>query len=104
MTNLEQPRGSETRAPLTRPKRALVLTLGTNFAVLALTVVSGTLNARLLGPRGRGELAAIQTIPAALAGIAVLGLPSAVGYFTARNPSEVRRLTVTGAAIALLSA
>jgi len=104
MSEVEQPRGSAPRAPLSRPKRALVLTLGTNFAVLALTVVSGTMNARLLGPGGRGELAAIQTIPSALASIAVLGLPSAVGYFTARNPREVRRLAVTGATIAVLSA
>lgn len=104
MSDAEPSRGSPPRGPLTRPKRNLLLTLGTNFALMGLTVVSGTMNARLLEPRGRGELAAIQTIPSALGAIAVLGLPSAVAYFTARNPNEARRLTTTAAIIAFLAA
>jgi len=104
MSDGEPPRGSPPPGPMTRPKRNLLLTLGTNFALLGVTVVSGTMNARLLGPRGRGELAAIQTIPTALAAIAVLGLPSGVAYFTARNPKDARRLATTAAIMALLAA
>jgi O-antigen/teichoic acid export membrane protein len=86
-----------------RSKRSLLLTLGTNFGILGLTVATGTLNARLLGPSGRGELAAIQTIPSVLGMLSMLGLPSAVGYFAARSPIEARRLTVTALGICLLA-
>lgn len=81
--------------------RSFVLTFGTNLGIMGLTFVTGTLNARLLGPVGRGELAAIQNIPAALGTIALLGLPSAVGYYSAHRPREARALTVTAALICL---
>ncbi len=44
--------------------------------------------ARLLGPTGRGELAAIQTWAGFLAVIATLGLPEAVVLFCSREPSR----------------
>ena len=75
------------------------MTLATNFGIMGLTVVTGSVNARVLGPTGRGELAAIQTIPSALGMFALLGLPSAVGYFSARRPAEVRAFTATAVAI-----
>jgi len=65
-------------------------------------VVTGTLNARLLGPSGRGELAAIQTIPSMIAMVAFLGLPSAVAFFSARRPTEARMLTSTAVTLCLL--
>jgi O-antigen/teichoic acid export membrane protein len=45
-----------------------------NFLVYGLGVVTGPLQARALGPAGRGELAAIVVVPAVLAVIADLGL------------------------------
>lgn len=44
--------------------------------------------ARLLGVAGRGQLAAIQTLPTALAGISMLGMPEALVFFSAKRPSE----------------
>jgi O-antigen/teichoic acid export membrane protein len=82
----------------------LLRTFAANIGILGLTVATGTINARLLGPTGRGELAAIQTVPSVLGMIALLGLPSAVGYFTARRPAEARSFTVTAAAICLVAA
>jgi O-antigen/teichoic acid export membrane protein len=81
----------------------LALTLGANLGILGLTMVSGTLNARILGPAGRGELAAIQTIPSFLGMLALLGLPSAVGYFSARRPAEARAFALTGVGMCLLA-
>ena len=78
------------------------MTFGTNIGIMGLTFVTGTLNARLLGPTGRGELAAIQNIPTFLGTIALLGLPGAVGYYSARRPEEARALTVTAAVICLI--
>ena len=47
--------------------------------------------ARLLGPSGRGELAAIQTWPNFIAIIAMLGMPEAVVYYAARDPERAGR-------------
>ena len=85
-------------------KKSLVLTLGANLGILVLTMATGMLNARLLGPSGRGELAAIQTIPSLIGTIAFLGLPSAVAYFSARRPSETRMLASTALVLCLLAA
>src|SRR3569623_452627 len=81
--------------------RNFLLTIKTNVGIRGLTFVTGTLNARLLGPTGRGELAAIQNIPACLGAIALLGLPSAGAYYSAHRPREARAFTVTAALICL---
>jgi O-antigen/teichoic acid export membrane protein len=57
-----------------------------NFLVYGLGVVTGPLQARALGPAGRGELAAIVVVPAVLAVIADLGLST----FTARAVARGR--------------
>jgi len=99
----QRPAGSVEAAtiPGTPRRRNFVLTVGTNLTIMGLTFVTGTLNARLLGPSGRGELAAIQNIPGCLGTIALLGLPSAVGYYTARRPHEARALALTAATMCL---
>jgi len=84
-------------------KKSLFLTLGGNLGILLLTMATGMLNARLLGPSGRGELAAIQTIPSMIGTIAYLGLPSAVAYFSARRPSDTRMLASTAVVLCLLA-
>jgi O-antigen/teichoic acid export membrane protein len=55
-------------------------TLGTNLARLALGVVTGVLTARLLGPHGRGELAALVIWPQAFAYAATLGIPAGITF------------------------
>jgi len=92
---------SKVPAPPNRRARHFFLTFGANLGIMGLTFATGTLNARLLGPSGRGELAAIQNIPAYLGALASLGLPAAVGYYTARRPGEARALVVTGSGLCL---
>lgn len=91
-------------APRRRPDRALRGTLATNIALAILGVGTGILAARLLGPSGEGELAAIQTWPLLLGTLAMLGLDSALVYFVARHPERSKQLTSTASLIGLLSA
>jgi O-antigen/teichoic acid export membrane protein len=64
-------------------------------------MMSGILAARLLGPMGRGELAAIQTWPLATATFATLGMPEAIVYYSAREPDNAGRYLGSGIVIAL---
>jgi O-antigen/teichoic acid export membrane protein len=66
-------------------------------------LATSILAARLLGPAGRGELAAIQTWPAIVATVAILGLPEAVVYFAARQPHRAGSYLGSAMALALLS-
>ena len=80
---------------------------GTLFAtvvVYATAALTGPLAARLLGPEGRGVLAAIQLWPGALATIAMLGLPEAIVYFGAREPDRAAQWLFTAQFIALAAA
>jgi len=77
----------------------VVLTSGSNILLGLLGVLTGALAARLLGPDGRGELAAIQMWPNFLAAIANLGLPEAIVYFSARF--TIRSGRYLGSAVAL---
>src|SRR5262245_53450513 len=69
----------------------VLLTSGSNILLALLGVVTGALAARLLGPDGRGQLAAIQMWPNFLAAIANLGLPEAIVYFSARSRTNSGR-------------
>jgi O-antigen/teichoic acid export membrane protein len=64
------------------------MTTGANGALAILTFATGTIAARLLGPVGRGELAAIQTWPMFISTVAMLGMGEAAIYFGARDPSR----------------
>src|SRR4051794_34904218 len=76
----------------------------TNGLLGALGIVTGVIAARWLGPQGRGELAAIQLWPSLFASLAMLGLPDAVIYFSARHPSQSRRFLVTAGLLAFVVA
>lgn len=78
-------------------KRAALITTGANLLMSVLGVFTGVVAARLLGPKGRGELAAIQAWPSALAALALLGTSEAVLYFCARAP--LRRAQYLSAAL-----
>ncbi len=82
----------------------VALTVGTNFGLAALGLITGSLVARLLGPEGRGELAAIQTWATFLALLASLGLPDAVVYFTGRTPAKSATYLTSAVVAMLLSA
>lgn len=80
-----------------------VLTAGTNVLLASLGVVTGILAARLLGPDGRGELAAIQLWPSFIGTVAMLGLPEALTYFCAREPAKAGQYLGSAMSLALLS-
>lgn len=68
---------------------ASLQTIIANAMIVGFGLITGSLVARILGPSGRGELAAIQLWPAILASLATVGLPDAVVYWGARQPSNV---------------
>lgn len=76
---------------------------GTNVFNAIIGLMSGVLAARLLGPDGRGELAAIQMWPLTIATIAMLGLTEALVYFSAKNPERSGSYLGTAIAMALMS-
>ncbi len=80
-----------------------LLTAGTNAVLAGFGLVTGVLAARLLGPNGRGELAAIQTWPNFIAVIAMLGMPEAVVYYAARDPKLAGRCLSSALTLALIS-
>jgi O-antigen/teichoic acid export membrane protein len=75
----------------------------TNVGIAALGLLSGPLAARLLGPAGRGEVAAIQNLFWLTAILAMLGLPEAATYFTARDPGKAGSVLATGIALPVLA-
>ena len=74
----------------------------TNVALAGLGIATGVIVARWLGPVGRGELAAIQMWPSAMATVAMIGLPEALVYFSAKYPSESRRYLLSAVLTALV--
>ncbi len=78
-------------------------TAGTNAIVMGFGIVTGMLSARLLGPTGRGELAAIQVFPTLVSVIGVLGVADALVYLVAREPREGGRWLASGMALTTLA-
>jgi O-antigen/teichoic acid export membrane protein len=85
-------------------RSSMAVTVTGNGLTSLLWLVSGMLAARLLGPGGRGELAAIQTWGLFLGGFAVLGMPDALVYFTARDPARSASYTASAVLLSLLGA
>jgi O-antigen/teichoic acid export membrane protein len=69
-----------------------------------LALISGPLTARMLGPAGRGQLAAIQNLFWVVATLAMLGFPEATLYFTARNPKRAGRVLSSALVLTLVAA
>lgn len=75
----------------------------TNVGLTGVAVLSGVMLARLLGPEGRGELAAIQVLPMLVAAIGQLGLNEAVIFFGGRDRKNVGRYAVSAAALIVVA-
>jgi O-antigen/teichoic acid export membrane protein len=84
-----------------RLKRDAALAVATGFAIQSVLVVTGPLLARMLGPSGRGYLAALILWPLVITQLGNLGIPSALTYAVARDPSSSRRLARLGLSFAL---
>jgi O-antigen/teichoic acid export membrane protein len=74
-----------TSVPLGRLARHLALTVSAQAAILGLGAVSGILSARLLGPAGRGQLAALIVWPSTLMFLCNLGINQAIVFHTGRR-------------------
>jgi O-antigen/teichoic acid export membrane protein len=70
----------------------VLLTLGTKIASLLLTVGTGVVLARALGPSGRGAVAVAFAFALLLLQLGTLGLHSANAYFAAREPGQTARI------------
>jgi antigen flippase len=71
---------------------AVAQTLFANVFILGINFATGVITARLLGPHGRGEQAAIILWPQVLALTTTLGLPSALLYNLRRHPEGTSQL------------
>ena len=80
----------------------IAFTFGTAIFVSILGMVSGILLARLLGPEGRGEFAAVQIWGSFFATLALMGLSESVLYFSAQDPGRARQYWVSGTLFALV--
>ncbi|MEZ5156465.1 MAG: oligosaccharide flippase family protein [Solirubrobacterales bacterium] len=73
-------------------RRNLFYTVGAGLLIQLMLVVTGPFLSRLLGPAGRGDLAALMIWPAVLIQLGGLGIPAAVTYFLSRGTD--RRETI----------
>lgn len=78
--------------------RDVAHTTGTNLLIAAAGVCTGVLVARALQPAGRGQLAAILTLPTVLGLLTTLGIAEALVYFSAREPRRAGRYLASGIA------
>ncbi len=70
--------------------------------ILGLGTLTGILSARLLGPMGRGEYAAITLWPLAISSIIGLGINQAVGFNVARRNFTVSEVATAASAIGIV--
>ena len=79
-------------------------TAASDAALSFLGLATGVFAARLLGPVGRGELAAIQTWPTFIATLSTLGLGEAIVYYAAQEPEQGGRFIGSALVLALVAA
>jgi O-antigen/teichoic acid export membrane protein len=65
--------------------RGIRSTLGAQIILLLLGACTGVISARLLGPQGRGELAALILWPSALVMLASLGINQAIVFYAGKQ-------------------
>lgn len=81
----------------------ILFTFGSTIFIFGLGMITSLLTARLLGPVGRGELAAVQLWGPFFGGLAVAGVPEAVVYFVGKNSGESRNYIITGIALSIIT-
>lgn len=84
------------------PMLAMAQSVGAEFVVLALNVLTGLVTARLLGPEGRGVFAAVTLWQQLVASLGVAGLQTAVIYHS-RRPGLDRGEVAGAAAVAAMA-
>ena len=82
-------------------RRDAAVTAATNICIAVMGFCTGIITARMLGPHGRGELAAIQTAPSFIASFAMIGMPETLVYFSAQKPGRAARYLGTATGLSL---
>ena len=101
--------GAEMPAAASRPianspfGRDMAGVLVANALIALLGFCTGIFSARLLGQRGRGELAAIQTWPSVIALVALMGTHEAAVYYGAKYPRRARTYAASALALTLIA-
>jgi O-antigen/teichoic acid export membrane protein len=85
-------RGLKSRLTASRFTRDLAVTVSTQIGVLGLGIVSSVLAARLLGPEGRGELAAIVLWPTFLVFLFGMGNTQSIVFHTGKRGFEISEI------------
>lgn len=96
--------------PILRKVRSLgsfgantIFTVAANLTIAALGMGTGIIAARLLGAQGRGELAAIQTWPSFIGALAMMGMPEAIIYHSARDSDAAGEYLGSGILLAMIA-
>jgi len=84
--------------------RSLATTVSGQAAILALSVFTGIASARLLGPQGRGELAAVTLWPLILVLLASLGMGQAVVFHAGKQRFALSEIWTAALTIGLVQA
>src|SRR5436190_21179566 len=95
----------DSATPADRPRSLMQVTarLATaNFSLLAISLLTGPLQARALGPTGRGELAAIAVPATLIPTITSVGLGSFAIFATAKGRDVGALLGTMGALLACI--
>jgi antigen flippase len=82
---------SKPNSPSLGSKRTVAGITLTNVTIGVMGALTAVLAARLLGPVGRGQLAAIQIWPLFLSNLALLGMSEALSYFITKYPERSRQ-------------
>ena len=94
---------SSSNSPANSPFRAISQGVVANVLGMLATVVGGIIAARGLGSDGRGEAAALISLPTFVAFVANLGLPTALVYEARREPARAPALVAAAVALATLA-
>jgi O-antigen/teichoic acid export membrane protein len=79
---------------------AVVQTIAANALIVMVTLITGVIAARFLGPAGRGEQAAMVMWPQLLAYSMTLGIPMSLRYYLRHYPAEQPQLLTAALALA----
>jgi O-antigen/teichoic acid export membrane protein len=79
----------------------LVLTFGTSTALQVMSILTGIITARMLGPAGKGQLTAVVVWVGMLAMLGSLGIVEAINYYTASRKTGQGSVLATGIVIGL---
>ncbi|HKS96706.1 MAG TPA: hypothetical protein VJV74_11335, partial [Terriglobia bacterium] len=85
-----------------RFRRDLAGTFATQAGILGLGAVTGILTARMLGPQGRGELAALTLWPMTLIFLCSMGLDSALVFHVGKRQFSLAEVWTASTALGVV--